>query len=322
MAGTQRINPAHGVSPAAPQLTDGTGRASFTLKILAGICALGIVFASIPGSAPASLLETVAFNVASAALAVLYVLVARALDQGRPWAISAIRPLLLLLVVYGAYTFLSALVAGAFRFPITMLAAGLALLLPAERWPVTRLSARGGGVLVAVAALSALELFIQPLFGWGGYFDVGERDLDAALAVDCGAAGPPERLFISYEWSWSASTLLPNDEDQIVIGWNGDSADGHPLYVAGDLPDKSKGVNLGISSGVSASMARQAADPWRGVSMLRLDLHKLGISPGRIELVLIRTAAQPSEQQRLTVGAAYIHSGVWRNDVPTVTCSW
>lgn len=321
MADPQRINPAHEVSPAAA-LPDGIGRASLTLKILAGIYAVGVFFATIAGSAPTPLLETVAFNVASAALAVLYLLVARALDQGRPWAVSAIRPLLILLVVWGAYAFLSALVAGAFRVPITMLAAGLALLLPAERWPAVRLSARGGGVLVAVAALSALQLFIQPLFGWGGYFDVDEHDLDAALAVDCGAANPPERLLISYEWSWSASTLLPNEEDQIVIGWNGDSADGHPVYAVGDLPDKSDGVNLGISSGVSASMARQAAAPWRGMFMVRLDLKKLGIRPGRIEFVLIRTAALPSAEQRLTIGAAYIHSGVWRSDVPTVTCSW
>jgi hypothetical protein len=56
--------------------------------------------------------------------------------------------------------------------------------------------------------------------------------------------------------------------------------------------------------------------------MVRLDLKKLGIRPGRIEFVLIRTAALPSAEQRLTIGAAYIHSGVWRSDVPTVTCSW
>jgi hypothetical protein len=167
-----------------------------------------------------------------------------------------------------------------------------------------------------------LELASQPLFGWGGYFDVDEGDLDPALAVDCGADRPPERLFISYEWSWSASTLLPNDEDQIVFGWNGDGLDGHPLYAISEMPDKSAGVNPGISSGVSASMARQAAASWRAMFMLRLDLHKLGISPGRVEFVLIRTAAQPSAQQRLTLGASYIHSGVWRSDVPTVTCSW
>jgi len=314
--------PAHQVGPAEPLLTDGIRRASLTLKILAGIYALGIIFATIPGSAPVSLLESVAFNVGSAALAVLYALVARALDQGRPWAVSAIRPLLWLLVVWGAYTFVSALVAGTFRIPITMLAAGLALLLPAERWPVARLGGRGGSVLVAVAALCALELASQPLFGWGGYFDVDDRDLDPALVVDCSADHPPERLFISYEWSWSASTLLPSEEDQIVVGWNGDNADGHPVYVVGAMPDESEGVNVGISNGVSASMARQAAVPWRGTFMMRLDLHTLGIRPGRIEFVLVRTAAVSSEQQRLTLGAAYIHSGVWRKDVPTVTCSW
>jgi len=316
------MNPSYQRGLAPLELPDSVRRASLTLKVLAVIYVLGIIFAGLPGAVPTSLFETVAFNLFAAALAVLYVLVARALDQGRPWAVSAIRPLLWLLVVWGAYTFVSLLLAGKFRIPTTMLVAGLALFMPADDWPAMRLSVRGGGVFVMVAALCGLQTASPSLLGWGGYFDVHESDLNAALVVDCGTAGPPEQLVISYEWSWSRTTLLPNDEDQIVIGWNGDGADGRPMYVAIDLPDQSDGVYLGVSSGASGPMASQVAATWRGVFMMRLDLHKLEIRPGRIEAVLVRTAAQPSEQQRLTLGAAYIHSGVWRKDVPTVTCSW
>jgi hypothetical protein len=69
-------------------------------------------------------------------------------------------------------------------------------------------------------------------------------------------------------------------------------------------------------------MASQVAATWRGVFMVRLDLHKLEVRPGRIEAVLVRTAAQPAPEQSVTFGASYIHSGVWRNDVQTVTCTW
>lgn len=94
------------------------------------------------------------------------------------------------------------------------------------------------------------------------------------------------------------------------------------MYVAIDLPDQSDGVYLGISSGASGRMAGQVAASWRGVFMMRLDLHKLEIRPGRIEAVLVRTAAQAASEPRLTLGASYIHAGVWRNDAPTVTCTW
>ena len=90
-------------------------RASLALKVLAGIVVAGIVLATIPGSIPAPELHAVAFNVTSAALAVLYVLVALALDRRRDWAAAAIRPLLIVLLVWGTYSFGAALADGAVR---------------------------------------------------------------------------------------------------------------------------------------------------------------------------------------------------------------
>jgi hypothetical protein len=172
--------------------------------------------------------------------------------------------------------------------------------------------------------LIAILVASQSLFGWGGYFDVHEPDLSASMAVDCEAPGAalPDSIEIGYEWSWSNITLLANDEDVILIGWNGDDADGHPLYVLDDAPDAGDGIHLGASSGVSGAMADEAALQWRSSSMWRIELSTGGIRSGRVELVLRRAAEQPPEPQPLTVGASYIHVGVWRNDAPTVTCSW
>jgi hypothetical protein len=298
-------------------------RASLALKALAVIYVVGTVFAGLPGSTPTSLLETVAFNVFALGLAVIFMLFALALDRARPWALAVVRPLLALLVVGAAYTFVALLLAGKVRIPTTLIVAGIALFLPADGWPPIRLSLRGGGLLLMVAALLGLQTATPALFGWGGYFDVHANDLHPQLAVDCGTGDePPDRLTVAYEWSWSSTTLLPNDEDQIVIGWNGDGVDGRPMYVVGDLPEQADGVYLGVSSGASGPMASEAKNPWRGNFMIRLDLHKLEIRPGRIEFVLERTAALPAQNQGLTLGASYIHSGVWRSDVPEVTCSW
>jgi hypothetical protein len=299
-------------------------RASLALKILAGINAAGIILATIPGTIPTSELEAFAFNVASGVLAVLYVAVARALDRRQHWAVSAIRPLLFLLLAWGAYTLVSALAAGGFRIPWTSLAASWALFGPADRRPVPRLSGGGGAVLVASTALIAMVLTGQPVFGWGGFFDVHERDLGPSLVVDCGTPGAalPERIAIAYEWSWSGGTLLTNEHDVVDIGWNGDDAEGHPLYVLGDTPDAGEGVSLGTPGGVSATMMREAAASWRGSLHWVIDLSVRGIRPGRVEFVLIRAVEQPQQPEPLTVGASYIHVGVWRDDTSTVTCSW
>ena len=299
-------------------------RASLALKVLAGINAFGIILAMIPGTIPSSELQAVAFHVASGALAVLYVVIAWALDRRQHWAVSAIRPLLLLLLVWGAYTFVTALAAGGFRIPFTTLAASWALFGPADRRPLPRLSGRGVAVLVASTTLVATVLVGQPVFGWGGFFDVHERDLSASLVVDCGRPGaaPPERIAIEYTWSWSGNTLLANEDDAVVIGWNGDDAEGHPLYVLGDTPEAGDGIHMGTSSGVSATMLEETRGHWRGSLQWVIDVSARGIREGRVELVLMRAVEQPPEPEPLTVGASYIHVGVWQNDASSVTCSW
>jgi hypothetical protein len=69
-------------------------------------------------------------------------------------------------------------------------------------------------------------------------------------------------------------------------------------------------------------MMRKAAGHWRGSLHWVIDLSVRGIRPGRVELFLIRAAKQPPQPEPLTVGASYIHVGVWRDDVSTVMCSW
>jgi hypothetical protein len=307
-----------------PQPGSLESRASLALKILAGVNAAGIVLALIPGAIPSSELQTVAFHVASGALAVVYVVVARALDRRRRWAVAAIRPLLVLLLAWGVYTLVAAVAAGAIRIPFTALATGWALFGPADLRPLPRFGLRGAAALLASAGLIAMELAGPPIFGWGGVLDVHERDLTASLSVDCGTPGAalPDRIVISYTWSWSSNTWFANEDDAVVIGWTGDDAGGHPLYVLGDTPEAGDGISLGTTSGVSSTMQHEAEGRWRGSSHWVIDLSVRGVRSGRVELNLMRANEQPPEPKPLNVGASYIHVGVWRNDTSAVTCSW
>jgi hypothetical protein len=299
-------------------------RASLALKILAGVNAAGIILAMIPGAIPVSELQTVAFHVASGALAVLYVVIARALDRRQQWAVSAIRPLLVVLLVWGAYTLVAAFASGALRIPFTALASGWALFGSVDRRPLPGFSGSGAATILASVALIGMVLTSPPLFGWGGYFDVHERDLSASLVVDCGTqgAGLPQRIAITYTWSWTRTTLLANEDDVVVIGWNGDDATGHPLYVFDSAPDDADGLSLGTPAGVSATMTDDAAAKWDASLHWVIDLNHRGIRSGRVQLVLTRAAEQPPAPQPLTVGASYIHVGVWRNNAKPQTCSW
>jgi hypothetical protein len=299
-------------------------RASIALKVLAVLNLASIVIATIPAANPTSALQAFAFNVASGVLAVLYVIVARGLDRRQAWAVSAIRPLILLLAVWGAYTFVTALAASELRIPFSTLAAGWAMLGPADRRPLPKLAGRGRAALLASVTLIALLVANQPLFGWGGYFDVHQRDLSASLTVDCGTPGasPPDRITVTYEWSWSSNTLLANEDDQVVFGWTGDDPEGHPLYSLGDTPAAEPGMHPGSSSDVSAVLADEAAGRWRGSLRWGIDLGVRGISQGRIQFELMQAAEPPPQPEPLMIGASYIHVGVWESDAATVTSSW
>jgi hypothetical protein len=41
-----------------------------------------------------------------------------------------------------------------------------------------------------------------------------------------------------------------------------------------------------------------------------------------LALGVLAAAEQPPEPEPVTIGASYIHVGVWRHDASAVTCSW
>ena len=299
-------------------------RASLALKILAVLGVFGIVLAMFPGIVPVSTLLTVTVNLAIAGLAVVYVAVAIGLDHRRPWAVAAVRPLLVVIAVASLYSTFVAFGEGRIRIPFDVGLVIWAWLGAPDVTPIARPGRRSVSYVGIAVALTVVVTFGQPLFGWGGLLDVHETDLQASLAADCGTpgAGPPATITLAYDWAWGSGSPLPSGSDIVVVGWTGADAEGHPLYVIAEIPESGPGVNPGIGGYPSAEMAGEVAQESTGSFRWGIDLSQQGLKPGRIELQLMRTREIPPGPNPLTITATYIHLGLWRNDAPRVTCSW
>ncbi len=302
------------------------GRASLGLKALAALNAFGVILAFFPPPVPPARLLGVTFNMASALLVVLMLVEARGIDRLRPWAIAAVRPFLLVLGAAGAYTFVVAVLDGRFRIPLDVGIAIWALLAAPHVSPRPRLEARSLGLVTSAVGLSAVMLFSLPLFDWGGTFDVKPSDLRTSVSVDCGTATPdglvPETITITYDWSWTSGSPLPDGLDAFVLGWTGDDAEGRPLYLIGRTPDTLPGVYSGRAGVPSRQMKERVAEESRGSWNWGIELDERGHAAGQLVIQLDRAQTSTPDPQPLVVKATYIHLGVWRQDVEPVTCAW
>ena len=298
-------------------------RAALVLKILAFVSAAGVVLALFPPLTPVSMLLTVAFNVAAAALAATYWLAATGLDRRRTWAAAAARPLLVLIAVSGVYSAVVAFGEGKLRIPFEVALAGWALLGPADITPIARLERRSLALIGAVAALLLILAFGHRVFGWGGLLDVRETDLNGSISVDCGppGAGPPPTLTITYDWSWSRSIPFASGVDIVVVGWTGSDAAGRPLYIVGRIPESTPGLQAGREGYPSGPMAEAVGAESQGRYRWAVQLDAQQHEPARIQLHLRLVREAPPENATLVVKATYVHLGLWREDV-SLTCSW
>lgn len=298
-------------------------RASLVFKIMAAVGLGGIILSLLPDSFPNSALLTVAFNLAAGLVSALYFIEAQGLDHSRPWARAAARPMLVLLAVWGAYAAVAGFNQGIVRIPFELALAVWAFLGDPSPIPTPRPVARSFAVIVAAIPLLGAMAFGYVLFGWGGALDVAEQDLVASLQVECGDpnAGPPEELPVSFDWSWSRTTPLPNEVDTVFVGWTGDDAEGRPLYLLGVLPATEPGIRSGQRGDLGLELLEEARFGARSGFQWAVDLGKRGYQPGGVDLVL-RRARPATGTPALTVTASYVHLGIWRSEASTVSCAW
>jgi hypothetical protein len=297
-------------------------RASFALKFVAFMAIGGVVLAQFPGVIPVATLFASAFSAAGAALAVIYVAIALGIDRQRPWAVATIRPILAVLVVAGAGFTIEGATQGITRLPFEAAVAAWAWF-GRRAW---RLTPRFGPVPAALVLSTGLlvgsMLFGRQLFGWGGLLDAHEPDLSATLAADCGSGGLQPTITLTYTWTWRLPSPMPSGNDVVVIGWNGNDAEGRPLYLLDDLLESGTGVFPGRAEYPSLDMADQVGRETRGSFRWGIRLAEQRYDPGRIVTNLRLTREAAPSPEPLTVSATYIHAGLWRHDATTVTCTW
>ena len=318
-AKARRIAELEGLHPGSLE-----ARASIGLKILAVFNIGGVVLAMFPGVAQVSTLFVVTFNFAGGVLAIVYLATAFALDRRVPWAVAAVRPLLVVIAVAGTLQALAWFTDGRIRIPFDVAIAVWALLGPPNARPIASTQARSVMTVGMSAALAAVMIFGPQLFGWGGLVDVHDPDLTAAVTVNCGAAGagPPEHMTLVYDWSWRSAAVLPNGADIVVLGWTGADPQGRPLYLIDQIPGSSSGVYSGLAGYPSTDMATEVGKESEGSFRWAIELGEQKFAPGHLELQLVRPREAPAGSSSVKVTATYVHLGLWRKDAPTVTCSW
>jgi len=309
---------------AGPDAGSLEARAALALKILAAIEVGGMVLAMFPPTPPVSMFHTVMFNLAAGALAVLFVTEARGLDRSRPWAVATARPLLLLVAASGTYSVVAGLGSGRIVLPFELGLAAWAWLGPRDLAQHARWDRRTIALLGAAVALVLSMSFGGKLFAWGGAFDVHEPDLKAALHVDCGppTPGSPPTITLGYDWSWTSTSPLPSGLDIVVVGWTGVDGAGRPLYVLDKAPEPGGGIHPGLRDYPSLALADEIGRESTGSWQWGIQLSEQGLRPGHFDAQLVRTRDVRPGPKTLLIKASYVHLGLWRHDVATVTCAW
>lgn len=306
-------------------------RAMLAFRAIAAIYLFGIVLAFFHQPGALSLLLVIGYNAAAFLLVVTYLVLARSLRVLQPWAVAVARPVLVLIVLQDAASFLGGVVDGHIRgLPIAAAIAGWALLGPAGVRPVPRPRVRSVLAFLVALPLLATLAFARPLFDWGGALDVRPGDLAAQITASCGPTGgdpgtpqtgPIARVHVTYDWAWTRSSPIASGLDLVVIGWTGDDALGRPVYFLGPTLPTGPGIYDGRRRFPSLEMGNAVAAQSRASWQWGIELDEHGFTPGRIEVDLDRARSEVPGAEPLRIVVSYVHLGQWHADT-LLTCEW
>lgn len=294
-------------------------RGRLTLLLIAGfIGVIGIVVSAYGTGTPQTTTGLVRLGlvVTVALVVVVYVIEARGLSALRPWAVAAIRPILLVEILLDLIDVAMGLGQGRLNVPVVTVLAIWALRGRPAVVPVPRLDRRGAAMVVGTIVVAGAVIGVDPVLRPGGLLDVGQDSLTTSLSIDCpGGRLPPGDLTVTYRWNWAHAALIADGDDAIVIRWSGQDENGQDPYVVKDMPVTSTGVYPGWSDEMSTGLVQDLANEVPGASNWGIELAEQGYAPGEVRVVLQRASSTPSDGP-VTVDATYIHEGVWRT-VPT-----
>jgi hypothetical protein len=297
--------------------------ASVLFAILGAVALIGgaVVISSTTGAYGVVLLATVAVSAA------IFLALALLIGRGDPWAIHAIAPVCVLLIVTGLLRTAIAFGSGTITIPLELIAA-LAVItrdhrpehMPAMSEPGRRRMWLAVGGLV----VSMLLPYVAGPAMRGGLLAAGENDLTLSARLDCDRAGEPGTPIVAtVAWSWAGSRPFAPPDDGLVVRWVASIVDEAPdvgLVVTDRRVSDEATIQTGGAAGPDAvledfrSSSRQFEDfvISRSGSELR---------DGTIELDLVSSSASGGGGT-VDLEAAYAHGDLWVVTSSMATCNW
>ena len=297
--------------------------ASVLFAILGAIALIGgaIVITATPAPYSAVLLLTVGVG------AVIFIGLALAIVRGDAWAVHAIAPVCVLLIVTGLIRTAIALGSGAFTIPLELIAAVAVItrdhrreMMPAIGDPGRRRMWLAVGGLV----VSQLLPFVAEPAMRGGLLAAREEDLTLTASVHCArVAEPGAAIGATVTWSWVGGRPFAPPEDGLVVRWSAN--------IEGQTPDVGLALGDHRVSDVATIAMGSAARPdavlegfrRSGLQFVDVLISRSGseLRDGSVELDLLPNATDEGSGS-VDLQAAYAHGDLWAVRSDLVTCSW
>jgi hypothetical protein len=297
--------------------------ASILFAILGAVALIGgaLVISSTAGPYSAVLLVTVGL------LAVVYIALALLIGRGEPWAIHAIAPVCVLLIVTGLLRAAIAVGSGAITIPLELVAAVAVIsrdhrpeLMP----PITEAGRRRMWLAVGGLVMSTLLPYVAEPVLRGGLLAAREDDLALTVGLDCARvreAGAP--IVGTVAWSWTNGRPFAPPDDGLVVRWS--------ASIAGEAPDVGLAVMDVRTSDDATIQTGASAGPdalLEGFRRSSLQFQDFVISrsgselrDGSVELDLDSRGARAGGSS-VELQAAYAHGDLWVVESSLATCGW
>ena len=297
--------------------------ASVLFAILGAVALIGgaVVISSTAGTYGTVLLATVGLG------AVIYIALALLIGRGDPWAIHAIVPVCVLLIVTGLVHTAVALGSGTITIPLELIAAVAVItrdhrpeIMPA----ITESGRRRMWLAVGGLVMSTLLPYVAEPAMRGGLLAAREEDLALTVSVDCarvGEAGAP--IVATAEWSWLGTRPFAPSDDGLVIRWS-TSIDGQTPDVGLVVTDRRVSDEATIGAGGAAGPDALLEGFRRsGLQFEDFVISRSGseLRDGSVDLDLVPGSAS-SASGTVDLQAAYAHGDLWMVKSSLATCSW
>lgn len=297
--------------------------ASVLFAILGAVALIGgaVVISSTSGPYGVVLLATVGLGAA------IFIGLSLLIGRGTAWAIHAIVPVCVLLIVTGLIRTAIALATGTITIPLELIAAVAVISRDHRPEVMPALDERGrrrmwlavGGLIVS----QLLPYVAEPAMR-GGLLAAREDDLTLTASLDCGRASEPGSPIVgTVEWSWTAGRPFAPPEDGLVVRWSAD-IEGQAPDVGLVVVDRRVSDDATIRSG-SAGRPDAVLEGFRrsGLQFEDFVISRSGseLPDGSVKLDLVPGSAGAGTGS-VDLQAAYGHGDLWVVKSNLATCSW